>query len=434
MAQLSRRRFVQATGALAFSIGFHSERAAAQSASPNEKLNIGIIGVANRGAANTGGVTSENIAALCDVDDRYLAQAGEKFPKATRYNDFRKMLDEEKSLEAVVISTADHTHALASLRALRMGNHVYCEKPLAHTVQEARVVREMFLKGKLATQMGTQIHATGNYRRVVELIQAGAIGPVRQAHVWCDRVGPGGGRPEGSLPVPEHLHWDLWLGPAPERPYHNGYHPGNLVWNKYWDFGNGTLGDMGSHLIDLPWWALQLTFPTSVEAHGAPVNPETNPKWLIATWEHARRGDGPHQQAIKLTWYDGGKRPEIETGIDLTKWGIGVIFVGDDGMLVADYGRLVLLPEEKFKEYKRPPQTIPPSPGHYNEWLLACKTGSPTLCNFDYSARLIEHNLLGNVVYRVGKKLTWDAQSLRATNAPEADQYIRKSYRAGWEL
>jgi predicted dehydrogenase len=434
MPQLSRRSFIQATGASLLAAGVHSERRAAAQSPAGEKLNIGIIGAANRGADNARSVASENIVALCDVDERHLAQAAERYPDAARYIDFRRMLDEHKSLDAVVISSADHTHAPAAVRAMRLSKHVYCEKPLAHTVHEARVVREVFLGSKVATQMGTQIHAGSNYRRVVELIQAGAIGAVRQAHVWCDRVSPGGDRPQGSLPVPEHLHWDLWLGPAPERPYNRGYHPGNLVWNRYWDFGNGTLGDMGSHLIDLPYWALDLAFPTSVEAHGTPVHPETNPSWLIATWQHPGRGAGPHQQPITLTWYDGRKRPEIETGIDLSKWGIGVIFVGDDGMLAADYGKLVLLPEEKFKDYQRPPQTIPASPGHYREWIIACKTGSPTTCNFDYSGKLIEHNLLGNVAYRLGRKLEWDHQNLRATNAPEADKYIRKTYRAGWEL
>jgi predicted dehydrogenase len=416
--------------------GYFTSRAAADPKSPNEKLNIAIIGAANRGAANTDGVRAENIVALCDVDERHLGQAGGRFPKAARFNDFRKMLDEVKEIEAVVVSTADHCHAPASIRAMRLGKHVYSEKPLGHTVQEARWMRETYRKAKVATQMGTQIHATDNYRRVVELVQAGAIGPVREAHVWCDRVGPGGGRPTPEQTVPAYLHWDLWLGPAPERPYANGYHPGNLVWNRFWDFGNGTMGDMGSHLIDLPFWALNLKQPKSVEATGlpSPYNPETCPVWLIAKWEHEKRGAGPHEQAIELTWYDGKKRPPTPDGIDLSKWGIGVIFKGDDGILVADYDKHVLLPEEKFKEYRRPAQSIAPSLGHHQEWIQAAKTGSATLCNFEYSGALIEHNLLATVAYRVGKKLDWDAENLKATNAPEADRFIRKTYRKGWEI
>jgi len=266
---------------------------------------------------------------------------------------------------------------------------------------------------------------------VVELIQCGAIGPVREAHVWCDRVGPGGERPTNAEPVPEHLDWDLWLGPAPWRDYSPSYVPGNLTWNPYWDFGNGTLGDMGSHLIDLPFWALDLRQPTSVEAEGTPLSTETNPRWLIAHWEHPPRGKHP---AVKLTWYDGRKRPKSPEGIDLGGWGIGVIFIGDRGTLVADYGRHVLLPEADFKDFKRPEPTIPRSLGHYQEWIHACKTGAPTLCNFDYSGMLIEHNLLANVAYRVGSKIRWDDKNLKAVNCPQADQYIRREYRKGWTI
>ncbi len=406
--------------------------------SPNEKLNLGIIGVGNRGEANTNQVLSENIVALCDIDAQILGKASEKFPQAKTYKDWRELLD-QNDIDAVVISAADHVHALASVKAMRLGKHVYCEKPLGHSVYEARVVRETYLacKGKVATQMGTQIHSTENYRRVVELVRCGAIGPVREAHVWCGRKGPGGDLPEGSHPVPEHLSWDLWLGPAPYRPYHPHYihapdsAKGNLTWNRYWDFGNGTLGDMGSHLIDLPFWALDLRHPTTVEATGSPVNPHTNPMWLVATWEHPARGDMP---PVKLTWYDADKRPESLLGIDLTQWNIGVLFIGDEGRLLADYGKHILLPNKDYRGFKPPTMQIPPSPGHYEEWLLGCKTGSPTLCNFDYSGLLIENNLLGNVAYRVGRKIEWDAANLKAVGCPEADQFIRREYRAGWTL
>ncbi|GAF90470.1 unnamed protein product, partial [marine sediment metagenome] len=225
--------------------------------------------------------------------------------------------------------------------------------------------------------------------------------------------------------------WDLWLGPAPYRPYNPEYLPGNLTWNRYWDFGNGTLGDMGSHLIDLPFWALDLREPTTVEAEGSPVSPFTNPKWLTATWEHPARRNRP---AVKLTWYDADKRPESPPGFDLKQWGIGVLFVGGTGKLLADYGKHILLPNKDYRDFEPPDTRIPESAGHYKEWIRACKTGSPTLCNFDYSALLVEHNLLGNVAYRVGKKLTWDPKNLRARNCPQADQYIQREYRKGWTI
>lgn len=402
----------------------------AGSKSPNEKLNIGIIGVNHRGKANTKSVSSENIAALCDVDDNYLAEAAKEFPKAKTYNDWRQLVDQQ-DLDAVVVSTTDHTHAPASVWAMRRGLGVYCEKPLAHSVYEARVVQETYNKAKVATQMGTQIHATDNYRRVVELIQSGAIGPVREVHVWCGRIGPSPERPKEEHEVPKHLHWDLWLGPAPWRAYHSSYLPGCTTWEQRWDFGNGCLGDMGSHLIDLPFWALKLRDPLTAEAEGSHLSQESYPNWLIAHWEHPARGDMP---PLKLHWYDGIQRPESPPGHDLSKWGIGVLFVGQKGKLLADYRRRILLPEAEFKDFQPPEAWIAPSLGHHEEWLHGCKTGAPTLCNFDYSGKLIEHNLLGTVAFRVGKKLRWDPEKLKATNCPEADQFIRSQYREGWTL
>ena len=400
--------------------------------SANEKLNLGIVGVNHRGKANMNSVAGENIAALCDVNENYLAAAAKAHAKAKTYVDWRKML-EQKDLDAITVSTADHMHAPISIAAMRRGLGVYCEKPLAHTVGEARLVRQTYLKAKVATQMGTQIHATENYRRVVELVKSGAIGPVSEVDVWCGRIGAGGEWPQGEEPVPDGLHWDLWLGTAPYHPYNSKLMPGNLTWNRYWDFGNGTIGDMGSHLIDLPFWALDLRFPTSCEAHGDPETPSpvTNPHWLIATWQHPATADRP---GLKLTWYDGVKRPESPPGHDLNKWGIGVLFHGEKGKLLADYGRHILLPDDDFKDFQPPERFIAPSLGHHKEWLHGCKTGAPTLCNFDYSGALIEHNLLGNVAYRTGKKLEWDAENLRAGNCPEADRFIHKEYRKGWEI
>ena len=430
----NRRDFLKASGLTGVGYWAAGGIAGAQDGpqSANEKLNIGIVGVNHRGKANMNSVAGENIAALCDINEGYLSAAAEQHPKAKKYVDWRKML-EQKDLDAITVSTTDHMHAPVSIAAMRRGLGVYCEKPLGHTVGEARLARQTYLKTKVATQMGTQIHATANYRRVVELVKSGAIGPISEVDVWCGRIGAGGEWPQGEEPVPDGLHWDLWLGTAPYHPYNSKLMPGNLTWNRYWDFGNGTIGDMGSHLIDLPFWALDLRFPTSCEAHGNPEKPSpvTNPHWLISTWQHPATADRP---GLKLTWYDGVKRPKSPPGHDLNKWGIGVLFHGEKGKLLADYRRHILLPENDFKDFQPPEQSIAPSLGHHKEWLHGCKTGAPTLCNFDYSGALIEHNLLGNVAYRTGKKLEWDAKNLKATNCPEAERFIHKKYRKGWEI
>ncbi|HIQ20359.1 MAG TPA: Gfo/Idh/MocA family oxidoreductase [Planctomycetes bacterium] len=431
--QTNRRRFLT-TSALALGYWVGGSRSRGASGSPNERLNIGIIGAGGRGAANTRAVASENIAALCDVDEKRLEQAAKRYPQAKRYIDWRRLVD-QKDLDAVVVSTTDHTHAPASVWAMNRGLSVYCEKPLAHSAYEARVMQEKYKanRHRLATQMGTQIHASDNFRRVVELIQSGAIGPVREVHVWCGRRGlKDGERPQDQPPVPKHLHWDLWLGPAPWRPYHPKYLPGCMTWEQWWDFGSGCLGDMGSHLIDLPFWALRLRDPLTVKAEGHPLREETYPEWLVAHWEHPARGDMP---PLVLHWYDGVQRPKLKVpGHDIVSWHKGIVFVGDEGILLADYGKRILVPEEKFKDFKPPEPWIESSVGHHQEWIRACKTGSPTLCNFDYSGKLVEHNLLGTVAFRVSEKLIWDAEAMKAVNCPEADKYIRPPYRKGWVL
>jgi len=403
--------------------------------SPNDKLDIAAIGVGGRGGANLNSVKSENIVALCDVNEKNLASAAARFPKAKTYIDWRKCL-EQKNIDAVVCSTTDHTHAFISVWAMNRSKHVYCEKPLANSVEEARVVRETYLKNKnkLATQMGTQIHASDNYRRMVELIRGGAIGTPREARVWCSRTPAGGSYLPEVRPIPAHIHWDLWLGPAPYHPYNPGYIGGCLKWNRFWDFGSGQIGDMGSHMLDMAYWGLDLRFPTTCKAEGSPVNPDTCPQWLTAEWDHPGNSWRP---AVKVYWYDGGKKPGMPSEIfNRDKMFKGVIFKGDKGWLLADYGYRVLMLRGDMTHYTspKPQELIPPSPGHHKEWLIACKTGKPTLCNFDYSGALIEHNLLALVAYRLGKKLEWDAKNLRATNCPEADGYIRKTYRKGWVL
>ncbi|HVR73876.1 MAG TPA: Gfo/Idh/MocA family oxidoreductase [Planctomycetota bacterium] len=423
----TRREFLKRTAGVA-GLSLAVPGILADSKSPNEKLQIGIIGTSGRAGENIEGVQGEAIVALADVDDRLLAAAAQRFPHAEKQNDFRKLLD-GKGIDAVVVSTPDHTHAAATLLALRSGRHVYCEKPLAHSVHEARVVAETAARERRATQMGTQIHAGSNYRRVVELIRSGAIGPVHECHVWVGKTWSGGERPRETPPVPPHLHFDLWLGPAPERPYHPDYLPQN--WRRWWDFGGGTLADMGCHYMDLAHWALALRHPVTVEAEGPPVHPETTPAWLIARYEYPARESLP---GVKLTWYDGGKRPPQFSAEKLPRWGDGVLFVGEKGMCLSNYDSYRLLPEPEFAGFRPPAPTIPDSPGHYAEWITAAKTGSPTTCNFRDSGALAEAVLLGNVAYRSGKKLEWDAARLQATNCPDASRFIRREYRKGWSL
>jgi predicted dehydrogenase len=431
--QINRRRFLKSSALAGTGAWIAGTCALVHSRAPNEKLNIGIIGVHSRGAANMASVSGENIVALCDVDAGFLAEAAQKHPQAKTYRDWRKLLL-QKDVDAVTVSTAEHTHALASVMAMKCGKHVYCEKPLAHSVHEARVMRETYRQTKVATQMGTQIHATENYRRVVELVRCGAIGPVREAHVWVEQgiEGPRS-RPDESAPVPANLDWDLWLGPAPWRPYHPCYFKQrSMSWQNWWDFGNGALGDMGSHLIDLPFWALELQAPATIEAQG-PQSPraETYPDCLKVRWEHPARGKRP---PLALTWYDGPQRPPSPPGVDLTKWHLGIMFQGDKGILLANYAHWMLLPEDDFRGFVPPKPSIAPSVGHHQEWIQACKTGSPTLCNFEYSGSLVEHNLLGTVAFRAGKKLAWDPQNLKVSNCAEANQFLRRAYRPGWTL
>jgi predicted dehydrogenase len=441
-SKTNRRQFLQTTaaaGAVLTAPNFLRARGAV------DRLNIAIIGSGGRGAANLKQVGSENIVALCDVKQSAVEMAAQSHPQAKKVTDFRRIYDKANEIDAVVVSTCEHTHAFATLPALQLGKHVYCEKPLTHNVWEARVIREAAAKAKVATQMGTQIHASDNYRRVVELIQTGAIGPVREAHVWVarawglqsetdaklneDRVFVTD-RPTESATPPADLNWDLWLGPAPARPFHPVYYPGPK-WYRWWSFGNGTMSDLGSHWNDLPFWALDLTAPLTIEGFGPPPHPEIAPASMTATYEFPARGKNP---PVTLTWYQGSPRPTLWIKNKIPRWDSGVLFVGDKGMLLSDYGKHVLLPEKQFADFNRPEPFIPKSLGHWAEWIHACKTGAPTTCNFEYAGKLTESNHLGNVAYRAGKKLQWDPKGLKATNCPEADAFIRREYRAGWKL
>ncbi|MDP6635698.1 MAG: Gfo/Idh/MocA family oxidoreductase [Phycisphaerae bacterium] len=433
----TRRGFLAGSVAVAAAMG-SGDLARGKSISANDKLDIAVIGVGGRGGANLGGVRSQNIVAICDVDANTLAGAARGCPKAAKFSDFRKMLDKmHKQIDAVVVSTPDHTHAPAAAMAMRMGKHCYCEKPLTHTVGETRTLIELASKNKLVTQMGTQIHAKSNYRRVVEIVQSGMIGSVGKVHVWHTVSYGVNGRPKDTPPVPKHLDWDSWLGPARDRPYHSCYVRGR--WRGWREFGTGGLGDFGCHYMDLPFWALKLRHPTSIEADGPPQHAESTPRWLKIIYKFPAR-DGGKLAPVTMTWSDGGKKPAAlvdllaPLGPAARKWSCGVLFVGDKGMVLSNYDRHLLLPKGKFADAKRPAETIPASIGHHKEWFEACKTGGATTCNFAYSGALTEAVLLGVVAYRAGEKINWDAKNLKAINCPKADEYIREEYRKGWKL
>ena len=470
---LSRRRFLaQSSLAAASTLGFP---AIVSCKSPNEKLNLVFIGTGGRGASNikeTVGVSlwsgkgaqpkeqpgkdstamepSENVVGLCDVNGQNLDRAKEVFHGARAEQDFRRLYDrlQDSEFDAVVVSTTEHTHAYAVLPALLRKKPVYCEKPLTRDVHEARVIREAAAKAGVPTQMGTQMHATANYHRVVELVQSGAIGKVTECHVWVSRAWGLQSkeaaeankdiifvtdRPKEEQTPPPYLNWDLWLGPAPYRPFHEVYFPGPK-WYRWWDFGNGTMSDLGSHWNDLPWWALKLDAPLTIESKSdQPAHPEIAPASMTAVYEYGPRGDLP---ACRLTWHQGVDKPEIwKTDPRIQQSGNGVLFIGDKGMLLADYSKHVLLPEDKFKDFTPPAPFIPDSPGQQKEWLNAIRNGTPTGSPFDtYAGPLTEANHLGNVAFRAGKKLEWDAANMKIKNAPEAERFLKREPRKGWSL
>jgi len=401
-----------------------------QKISPSEKLNVAFVAVGGRALDNIKGIkplANANIVALCEVDDKRLEVAANEFPKAKTYFDFRRMLDEMKEIDAVVISTPDHNHAVATVAAMKAGKHIYCEKPLTHCLWEARTVQETAAKLKRVTQMGTQIHATNNYRRVVEIIKAGVLGTIQDVHVFCGKSW-GTDQPVGPPdPVPPYLHYDQWVGPTPFIPYNQAYIPES--WRKYWHFGNGSLGDMGCHYLDLVFWSLDLKYPTRVHADGPKANAELCPKELGVHWEFPARGELP---PVTVSWYDGGLRPQLfddwklGAGRNPKRWHFGVLFIGEKGAMVADYDGFKLLPEEKWTGFTPPPQTIAPSVGHHKEWVDACLKNDPDgpLCHFPYSGPLSETVLLGALATRIGEPLEWDAANLKVTNMPNADELI----------
>ena len=410
----------------------------------NDRLNVAGIGVGGKGASDVSGSAGAgcNIVALCDVDQKRAAGTFKKFPKARRYTDFRVMLDNQKDIDAVTVSTPDHVHAPASVMAMKLGKHVYCQKPLTHSVYEARLMAETAAEMKVATQMGNQAHAGEPIRRGVEVIRAGILGKVTEVHTMTNRpIWPQGmtRRPK-SKPVPDTLDWDLWLGPAPEREYASGYAP--FAWRGWWDFGTGALGDMACHIMDMAYWALDLGAPEWVEANQGGNTAESPPRWSLVKYRFPARGENP---PVTFSWWDGKKEVDEEgvpnlPGVDISedqnpaKWDI--ILIGEKGKMFFNRGRTqwVLRPENLAADFEEPPRTIRRVSNEDAEWVEACKGGPAALSNFSYAGPFSEMVLLGNVAIRTGERILWDAKNLKATNCPKAEEFIRREYRKGWTL
>ncbi|MCS7022204.1 MAG: Gfo/Idh/MocA family oxidoreductase [Gemmataceae bacterium] len=403
-----------------------------------ERLRLAIIGVNNRGAANLAAVASENIVALCDVDEEWSAAARQRFPQAAFFTDYRRLFDKmQAQIDAVVISTPDHQHALPTAIALVLGKHVYCEKPLTLTVHEARLVRQLATTRRCITQMGIQIHAGDNYRRVVEWVQAGVLGPIRRVHVWNASKPVGGKRGTGG-PLAK-VDRDLWLGPNDNSFFEAIMNPSgwkfpwpHFHWRWWWEYGGGTLADLGCHYLDLPFWALHLTAPSRVEAQGRKTYIGDNdvPDIMQVDYYFPARGELP---PVHLTWYHGVPGPDLHGKETYKGYPAGVLFVGEKGKLIADYSKHQLLPEELARSLTPPARSLPSSPGHHQEWLNSIRNGTTPSCHFGYAGPLTEAVLLGNVAYRAGKPIEWDPIK-GTTGDARADTFLQRPYRKGWEL
>lgn len=425
--RLHRRDALKTTAALGAGLILLPHARGAES--PNEKLNVACIGVGGQGESNVNGLASQNLVAFADVDDQRAAKSLAKFPKVKKYRDFRKMLDElHGKLDAVAISTPDHAHFHPAYMAMQYGLHVYLEKPLAHNVWQTRTLTDLARKKKLTTQLGAQRHALANMHRVVELVKSGAIGEVQEVHSWI-----GGSRgmpklPDDQPPVPASLDWDLWIGPARFRPYHPTICP--YGWRFWWDYGTGETGNWGCHILDIPYWALDLKYPTKVEASGPPVDAERTPTAMHVTYQFPARGKQP---PVALHWYHAAKGPEILQKLGLKEAGNNTLFIGSRGMLLCGFGGRQLLPKEKFEGFKVPEPFIPDSPGFHKEFIQACKGGPAATCQFDYTGPMAETVLLGNVAYRAGG-FEWDPALLAAKGNDKAQSLLRETFREGWAL
>jgi len=409
---------------------------------PSNKLNVALLGTWGRAEAHFGGLSTQNVVALCDINEQHLAYGARHFPKAQQYIDWRKCLD-QKDIEAVVCCTTDHTHAFIANWSMNRGKHIYCEKPLANSVEEARVVHATYLKNrdKLATQVGTQRHAIENFNRVSELVRDGAIGDLIEVSTWGNRQIPKKGYLPPAGDPPKYIHWDLWIGPSPMHPYNPGYFalgPGMncLSWNMYWDFGSGQVGDMGSHTMDLAWNAIDGDLPTSAEAKGDPFNPEVTPVKLEM---HFELPANDWRKSIQCSWYQGGAMPESPSRyIDLHKVDHGAMFEGTKGVLVADFSTRAIYPTrgaDMTYYHPRPKDKLFPPIGDFQrQWINACKGSLKTCCDFDYGGKMIEMMMVGLVAYRVGKKITYDGATGRSTDCSEANDWMQRKYRPGWTL
>lgn len=444
---ISRRTFVFGTAVMAAGCATSKPQSKGpRKVSANEKLNIASVGVGGKGSSDVDGAAAagnNNIVALCDVDWKRAADTFKRYPNAKQYKDFREMLDKEGStIDAVTVSTPDHMHAPAAVAAMELGKHVFVQKPLTHNVYEARHLAELAKRYKVATQMGNQGHSGEGVRRLCEWIWGGAIGTVREAHIWTDRpIWPQGQealrKSENHPPVPEMLDWNLWLGVAPKRPYSPVYVP--FAWRGWWDFGCGALGDMACHIMDPAYTALKLTYPTSVEAVSEGATAETCPDWSIITYQFAARGDMP---PVKIVWYDGKKLPPRPEGAKpdekLGDGDNGTLFIGDKGVLACGCygGNPSLVPHTLMDTFERPPRTIPNSTGHYQEWIDACKgialPAGSLMRGFEYAGPFTEMIHLGNLAIRCGQKIEYDAANMKITNVPDANKYLQREYRRGW--
>jgi predicted dehydrogenase len=422
---------------------------------PSDTLNIAGVGVGGMGRRYLQACESERIVALCDVDHGFAAKVFQRYPKATVYRDFRRMFDKEKSIDAVIVGVPDHNHAVVLMAALRLHKHVYCAKPLTHTLFEARAVATAAREAKVATQLSVQTSASNEAQSTAELLLAGVIGPVQEVHVWCDHpLYPAGvQRPKDTPADPEGMDWDLWLGPAPYRPYHPAYHP--WLWRSWWDFGTGTVGDMTCHAVHVFFEALELGAPSSVHGSRAKMHgglfrmtpegqeflpplietPETESYATMVTWDFPARGTHP---PLRVHWYDGGMRPHrpLELNPRTPLPSTGLLFVGTKGKMLTGYsgGKPLLLPENQFKDFQPPPKTLRRTTGHYREWVQAAKGGEPATCNFELGSRMTEVALLGTLAARTARYLEWDSRTLAVTNDAEANQLVNPSYRPGWTL
>jgi predicted dehydrogenase len=420
--KLSRRNFLGYTGAAAaFSIVPSSVLAGGET-SPSDKLNIAGVGVGGRGRRDLAAVDSQNIVALCDVDEKYAAKTFKKYPKANTYTDYRRMLDEEgDTIDAVMVATPDHTHAVVSAAAMKRGKHVYCEKPLTHSIWEARRLGQIAEETGVVTQMGNQGHSNNPTRRCREWVEAGAIGRVREVHCWTNRpVWPQGKVKKPKKKAPDTLNWNLWLGPAKKRPYSPAYLP--FKWRGWQDFGTGAFGDMGCHIMDMPFYTLKLREPDTVEASSTRVYDETYPERTQVRYTFPSRGDRP---GITFTWYSGGMQ--------------GIILVGDKGALMAGNHASDprIYPLSLMKKFKDAPKKYPRvRTSHHMSWVNACKKDDPTApaSSFDYAVPLTETVLLGTVAILAQKPLEWDGDRMKVTNVPDANRYVKDDYRRGWSL